>query len=187
VIDKLPAQTPACAPLTSTARPRKENQRMRQLMPEDFPFVTSVVDAWWGGRPVRHLLPKLFFEHFTNTSFAVPSENGLSGFLIGFQSQAFPSVAYIHLVGVSPEARGQGIGRSMHSAFFAKVRQLGCTQVRCITSPVNVASVAFHRALGFESEPSESVENGFPVVKDHAGSGHSRVLFTKLLHPERAT
>ena len=156
---------------------------MRQLMPEDFPFVTSVADAWWGGRPVRHLMPRLFFEHFTNTSFAVPSENVLSGFLIGFQSQALPSVAYLHFVGVAPEARGQGIARSMYSAFFAKVHQLGCTQVRCITSPMNVASVAFHRALGFEVKPSESVENGVPVAKDYAGPGQSRVLFTKMLHP----
>jgi len=42
--------------------------------------------------------------------------------------------------------------------------------VRCITSPTNVASVAFHQALGFEVED---------VAQDYDGRGESRVLFVR--------
>jgi hypothetical protein len=44
--------------------------RIRQLSAADYPFVISVIDRWWGGRPMADKLPRLFFEHFTDTSFA---------------------------------------------------------------------------------------------------------------------
>lgn len=78
---------------------------MRHLLPSDFAVVTSVIDSWWGGRPVRHLLPRHFFEHFTGTSFALAAKAGLDGFLVGFQPQAHPNTAYIHFVGVAPCSR----------------------------------------------------------------------------------
>lgn len=44
---------------------------IRSLNSDDFDVLNPILDDWWGGRPVRGLLPRLFFEHFTNTSFAV--------------------------------------------------------------------------------------------------------------------
>jgi hypothetical protein len=32
--------------------------------------VISVIDQWWGGRQMADKLPRLFREHFTDTSFA---------------------------------------------------------------------------------------------------------------------
>jgi len=32
--------------------------------------VISVIDQWWGGRQMADKLPRLFFEHFTDTGFA---------------------------------------------------------------------------------------------------------------------
>jgi len=40
--------------------------RIRQLATADYPFVISVIDRWWGGRPMADKRPRLFFEHFTD-------------------------------------------------------------------------------------------------------------------------
>ena len=48
----------------------------------------AVIDGWWGGRPMADMLPRLFFEHFTDTSFAAERDGRLTGFLVGFVSQS---------------------------------------------------------------------------------------------------
>ena len=92
--------------------------QIRQLSTADYPFVISVIDRWWGGRSMADKLPRLFFEHFTDTSFAAEREGGLAGFLAGFISQSRPGEAYIHFVGVDPAQRGSGLGRLLYEAFF---------------------------------------------------------------------
>ena len=47
----------------------------------------SVIDQSWG-RPMAGKLPRLFFEHFTDTSFAAERDDRLAGFLAGFISQS---------------------------------------------------------------------------------------------------
>ena len=144
-----------------------------------------MADDWWGGRPVRHLLQRLFFEHFSDTSFVAEESGRLLAFLIGFRSQAHPHVAYIHFVGVEPSARNTGLGRRLYMEFFAKALSLGCSQVQCITSPVNAGSIAFHRRLGFTVVPSSTELDGIPVAQDYAGPGQARVLFRLSLETKR--
>jgi hypothetical protein len=71
--------------------------QIRQLSPAGYPLVTSVIDRWWGGRPMAGNLPRLFFEHFTDTSFAAEPDGRLAGFLAGFTSQSRPGRACITL------------------------------------------------------------------------------------------
>ena len=118
------------------------------------------------------MLPKLFFLHFEGTSFVAEDDGMLVAFLIGFLSQTDPDEAYIHFVGVAPEQRGSGIGRELYERFFSVVAEQGCTLVRCVTSPVNEGSVAFHESLGFAAEG---------VVRDYDGPGEDRVLLVKQL------
>jgi ribosomal protein S18 acetylase RimI-like enzyme len=146
---------------------------IRHAQPSDYGRVIGRVNVWWGGRDMAAMLPKLFFVHFEGTSFVVDDEDGqLAGFLIGFLSQTEPEEAYVHFVGVDPERRGEGIGRALYERFFAEARAHGRTVVRCVTSPVNEASVAFHRALGFEVER---------VAEDYDGPGEDRVLLVRAL------
>ena len=77
------------------------------------------------------------------------------GFLNGFLSQTFPDEAYIHFVGVRPDRRGAGLATELYERFFTVARANGRTLVRCVTSPVNEGSIAFHRALGFTTDRSE--------------------------------
>jgi predicted GNAT superfamily acetyltransferase len=155
---------------------------IRHVEPSDHAPITAVVDAWWGGRQMAGMLPPLFFAHFRPTSFVAERDGRLAGFLIGFVSQTDPAQAYIHFVGVDPEIRGAGLGRTLYERFFAAVHDRGCTEVRCVTSPVNTGSIAFHRAMGFSPFPGDATTpDGVPFARDYDGPGEDRVRFTKHL------
>ena len=99
---------------------------VRHAEPADYGRVIGRVNAWWGGRDMAPMLPRLFFVHFEGTSYVVDDEDGqLAAFLIGFLSQTRDDEAYIHFVGVSPEHRGAGLGRILYERFFQDVRSRG--------------------------------------------------------------
>lgn len=154
---------------------------IRPLASEDYELITAVIDEWWGGRPVRTLLPRLFFEHFNSTSFAIGATGTVQAFLVGLVSQSNPIVAYIHFVGVDPAMRTLGLGRALYECFFQVVRALGCTEVQCITSPVNANSIEFHKKMGFVLLPGSAEVDGVPVTLNYAGEGQHRVRFHKSL------
>ncbi|RDW17288.1 GNAT family N-acetyltransferase [Oceanobacillus chungangensis] len=146
--------------------------KVRNVIEDDYYKVIDVINDWWGGREMTHLLPRLFFDHFQQSSFVVEEDNNeLAAFLIGFVSQTHPDEGYIHFIGVNPELRNRGIARELYRQFFQTVRNLGCEKVKCITSPVNESSVSFHKSLGF------SVSLG----RDYAGLGQDRILFSKFI------
>jgi predicted GNAT superfamily acetyltransferase len=154
---------------------------IRPLRPSDYLPVISVIDDWWDGRHMADMLPHLFFEHFTDTSFAAERDGELAGFLVGFRSQSHPGQAYIHFVGVHPGERGSGLGRQLYERFFAAVRARDCRLVRAVTSPVNSGSVRFHQQMGFEVEPGDAEVNGIAVTAGYDGEGQDRVRFVKHL------
>ena len=95
------------------------------------------------------MVPRVFLEHFAGTSLVAESDAQMYGFLVGFRSQDHPGEAYIHFVGVAPEARGRGLARRMYEAFFEAATAAGRTTIRAVTSPRNTGSLAFHTRLGF--------------------------------------
>jgi len=116
----------------------------------DHARILEVMPAWWGGRDLRALLPSLFLEHFAGTSLVAETDDGeLAGFLVGFVSQDHQDEAYVHMIGVDPARRGDGLGRRLHDEFANLVRARGVRRIRCVTSTVNEASVAFHTSIGF--------------------------------------
>lgn len=58
--------------------------------------------------------------------------------------------AHAHFIGIDPAHRGARLGARLYEHFFEAAKARGCTVVHAVTSPVNNASVAFHKALGFE-------------------------------------
>ena len=125
---------------------------VRHLEETDYDPIIQVIDEWWGSRPMAKLLPRIFFIHFRGTSFAIEEDNKVIGFRAGFVSQTYPEQAYIHFVGIDPGFRHRGLGRQLYEHFFETVRRLGCTTIRCITSPVNTVSIAFHKRMGSRSK-----------------------------------
>ena len=146
---------------------------VRHAKPSDYGRVIGRINVWWGGREMAPILPKLFFIHFEGTSFVAEGEDGeLLGFVCGFLSQTADDEAYIHFVGVTPEDRGDGLGRRLYERFFEEVRAQDRSVVRCVTSPLNQGSLAFHQALGFEVER---------IAEDYDGPGEDRALLVKRL------
>jgi predicted GNAT superfamily acetyltransferase len=146
---------------------------IRHAEPADHARVTAVLDdCWGGGRHMVDMLSRLFFIHFRGTSFVAERAGALAGFLVGFLSPAEPAEAYVHFVGVSPEERRSGLGRTLYERFFELARANGRTQVSCVTSPLNRGSIAFHTALGFEPSPPKA---------GYDRPGEDRVVLTRSL------
>lgn len=155
---------------------------IRQLQPSDHPKIVEAIPSWWGGRDLAYMVPKLFADHFHNTSFVVEAEEGhFIGFLVGFLSQSHPSDAYIHFVGTHPDYRKLGIGQALYSRFFALCQASNRTRVRCCTSPVNRGSIEFHKRMGFQITPGTGEIDGIPVTLDHNKPGDPKVQFVKEL------
>jgi GNAT superfamily N-acetyltransferase len=157
----------------------EDEMHIRNITPDDYVPIIEVVDHWWGGRPMAAMLPKLFFVHFRETSFVAEVNGDLVGFLVGFLSPALTDEAYIHFVGVHPEHRNLGVGRALYERFFDSARSAGRHYVRCVTSPANSVSIAFHRSMGFQLR--ERTEDGrqLSVYPDYDGPGENRVLLAK--------
>jgi len=153
---------------------------IRPVQGADYDRVIAVVDDWWGGRQMADMLPRLFFTHFANTSFVAEDVGGeLAGFIIGFLSQAHSDEAYVHFVGVAPEHRGTGLGRSLYERFFEAAWAADRHVVRAVTSPVNRPSIAAHRALGFEVVAGPAEKDGVPFHPAYDGPDGDRVLFVR--------
>ena len=158
-----------------------EGIHIRHLETSDYPSIISVVNEWWGGRNMADMLPKLFFVHFRQTSFVAEHDGNIVGFLVGFVSQTLSNEAYIHFSGVHPEFRKKGLGCALYKRFFKAVKDVGCSVVRCVTSPINKESVSFHLRLGFSVEPGKKDIEGVHVCENYDGKGEDRVLFYKML------
>ncbi|GGH77153.1 ribosomal protein S18 acetylase RimI-like enzyme [Pullulanibacillus pueri] len=154
---------------------------IRLVKSSDYYRLSPLINEWWGERQMSDKLPKLFFDHFNATSFVAEDNGEIIGFLIGFLSQTHSHEAYIHFVGVHPNYRKQGLGKQLYSTFFNKVKGQGRTTVRCITSPVNTSSIAYHTKMGFDIEEGDRKVDGVWVKTDYDGLGQDRVLFLKKL------
>ena len=154
---------------------------LRRATEQDHPAVVGVILDWWGMPPGSHLpllLPRLFLQHFADTSFIAEDASGLAGFLIGFRSSSQPGVAYIHFVGVRPDLRRAGLARTLYERFFDEARAAGCHRVDAITGPPNRRSQAFHAAMGFTATGDTEVD-GVLAWRDYDGPGEHRVAFTR--------
>jgi ribosomal protein S18 acetylase RimI-like enzyme len=142
--DRIPWRLPGKDELVTSMR---ENQS-RRARPEDYDAIAAVVDEWWG-RPVLASLPRLFLDHFHRSSLVIDGPARSMAFLIGFLSPSLPERAYIHFVGVAPDARGRGLARGLYEEFFTLARADGRRIVSAVTAPGNGGSISFHQSMGF--------------------------------------
>jgi ribosomal protein S18 acetylase RimI-like enzyme len=150
----------------------------------DYPRITRVVDHWWGGRKMDVLLPRLWLQHFTGTSWLAETQDGeLAGFLVGFLSPDHPDVAYCHMVATNPNLRGQGVARALYERFCEDARAGGRSIVKAVTWPANRTSLAFHRAMGFEIVAGEGSQNlyGTPAQPGYDFDREDRATLVKRL------
>jgi ribosomal protein S18 acetylase RimI-like enzyme len=162
--------------------PAAGSLRFRRPVEADHRVIVDLVDEWWGGQRIHHLLPRLWFQHFTGTSWIAESSDGrLAGFLVGFLSPDRPGEACVSLVAVNPNLRRQGVGRALYDQFFADIRSRGTKRVTAVAWPDNRAAVVFHRAIGFsvDAGPGTRPIHGVPAHPDYDGDRDDRVLLTR--------
>ena len=155
--------------------------RLRRPVEADHRFLVNSVDDWWGGRRMHMLLPRLWFQHFTGTSWIAEDASGaIVGFLVGFISPDDPTQAYVHMAATSPNHRRAGLGRALYERFLADVRARGVRRVTAVTWPGNQLSVGFHKALGFLPDDGHGTQRlyGTPAYPDYDGDGQDRVVFS---------
>lgn len=149
--------------------------RIRGITRDDYAFVVSVLDRWWGG-PSRELAHPMFYYELGAEALIAESEGEVVGFLLGFHahphdpaSGGSDKIAYIHMVGIHPDHRRRGVGKQLYEQFTERARAAGAIRLKAITNVGNDGSIDFHRALGFE------------VVEDpdYAGTHRARIVFTK--------
>ncbi|TDQ41075.1 GNAT family N-acetyltransferase [Aureibacillus halotolerans] len=158
---------------------------IRHLLEKDALPVKRVINEWWGGRDMIQMVPRLFFQHFNDTSFVAERDGEMIGFIIGLRSQSRANEAYIHFIGVHPGYRKEGVAGMLYERFFqTALANNEAVTVRCITSPINKASVAYHKAMGFEVVSGTENEDGLHVQSDYDGDGVDRVAFVRTITRE---
>ena len=156
--------------------------RLRRPTEADHARLIRVVDDWWGGRKLRHLLPRLWLQHFTSTSWIAETADGtLAGFLIGFASPDDPSVGYVHMAATSPNRRRRGLGRQLYDAFADDMRARGVREIRAITWAGNRVSIGFHTALGFQVDDGPGTQRvyGAMAYPNYEGDGEDIVVLRR--------
>jgi ribosomal protein S18 acetylase RimI-like enzyme len=154
----------------------------RRPTEDDYTPIIRVVDDWWGGRNLSKLLPRLWLQHFTGTSWIAETADGrIAGFLIGFLSPDHPDTAYCHMIATSPNLRRAGLGAALYERFFGDARAAGRSQVKAVTWPGNRISLAFHRAIGFEIAKSPGSQNlyGTPSQAEYDFDREDRALMVR--------
>lgn len=156
--------------------------RYRRPTEADYVPIVRVVDDWWAGRHLDELLPRLWLQHFTGTSWVAETEEAaLAGFLIGFLSPDHADTACCHLVATNPNRRCEGIGRELYERFFADARAAGRSRVTAVTWPGNRPALGFHKALGFELVTGPGTQNlyGTPAVPAYDFDREDRAVLVR--------
>ena len=147
----------------------------------DYEKVISVMPEWWGGRDLSSSVLKIFFVHFSDTTYIAEMDNELNGFLVGFMSQSEKNVGYIHFAGVHPKYRKAGLGRLLFQKFYEACITNNRSIVKSCTSPVNKLSINFHQRMGFIIETGDGIIDGVSVTLTYLGKYNHKVLFKKEL------
>lgn len=144
----------------------------RKITKADYDQIVEVIDRWWGApASMATFAHPIFFYELGDNALIAEKDGKMIGFLLGFVSYKAPKTGYVHLVGISPDARRLGVGRVLYQQFTERCRELGCERMKAITTHGNEGSIRFHEALGWVGAEEE----------DYAGPGRRRLVFTKTL------
>jgi ribosomal protein S18 acetylase RimI-like enzyme len=137
---------------------------------------------WYGGSPAAGAVSRLWFRHFTSSSWVAETGAGrIAGFIVGFVSPDQPEEAVVIGAAVHPSLRRHGVGRALFDRFDATVAGLGARRVVAPIPPDDRVAVEFLRAIGFSAREGSGTRRlwGVPSVPDHDGDGQDRAVFER--------
>ena len=143
---------------------------IRGLNKEDFDYIISVLDQWWGG-PAGQRADPMFFYEFGEHALVAESDGQRIGFLLGVMVPGPVATGYIHLVGIHPDHRRRGVGKRLYGQFTERCRAAGMKRIKSLSASGHEGPMRFHKSMGFNAEE----------VPDYAGPGRSRTVFVKEL------
>ena len=155
---------------------------LRHPTEADQPRIVAIVDEWFAGRRVRHLVTRSWFRHVGATSWLAEDPDGHPiGFVIAYRSQDHPDEGVVHLLAVHPSHRRKGIGRALLGAFLADAAEAGVVTVTAVGWPGEPIAVAFFRALGFALDDGPGTQNlyGTPAHPDYEAHGEDRIVLVR--------
>jgi len=137
---------------------------------EDLRAIIDELPAFWGEREMAGLHQALYVHEFGDSALLIRDADGrVIAYLLGFVGPA--RVGYIHIVAVREGHREKGLARRLYTEFESYARACGAVGLKAITSPENVRSQDFHRALGF----------ALREVPGYSVSGEAMVVFERPL------
>ncbi|MBB4278778.1 GNAT family N-acetyltransferase [Rhizobium mongolense] len=136
---------------------------LRDATPSDLPAIAEVYrESVLNGVASYEIIPpsesEMAARFSANTSLGYPyiaavDENGaLLGYAYASAFRTRPAYRWIveDSIYLAPAARGLGIGRALLTALISRCTELGFRQMVAIVGGAHPASIALHRALGFE-------------------------------------
>jgi GNAT superfamily N-acetyltransferase len=141
---------------------------IRGITKADFDEIVAIFDRWMGGPSSERVHPVFYYELGQHALIAEEA-NGMVGFLLGFLTPAVPVTGYVHLVGIHPDYRRQGIGKCLYQAFAERCKHVGAAQLKAIASVGHETALRFHSSQGFSVREDP----------DYAGRGYARLVFSK--------
>lgn len=142
---------------------------VRAISKEDFDYIVTVFDEWWGGPSSERASP-FFFHELGRYALIAEDDGRVVGFLLGLVA-AGSDTGYVHLVGIDPRHRRRGVGKRLYQHFHESCKEAGLRELKAIGMVGHEGSLRFHTALAFEVRE----------VADYAGPGRARMVFTKRL------
>lgn len=159
---------------------------LRRPTPADYAPIVIAAEDWWGRRVLPGVLSRLWFEHFSGTSWIAETLQGeLAGYLVAFVSPDHPADLVIVAAAVHPAMRRRGVGRRLHEAAAADARERGATRLVEPAWPGDPVAIAFLRSIGFRPEdvPGTRRLYGVPAWPDQEYGREDRAIMLRPLAP----
>lgn len=126
--------------------------KIREITEADIPALIAVCNACEHVVTERPSIYWMFSKFFPKTSFVAEKNGSVLGILLGFISQTEPVQGIVHILGVLPSARGQGVGRALLDTFEDVIREQGVESISLTTLVENENARSFYQKVGF-NEP----------------------------------
>lgn len=100
----------------------------------------------------------LMATHFADTCLVAEDDGEPLGMVIGYRPPTGPEAVFVWQVGVSPAARGRGLGRRLLAELMVRTAPRGVTHLEASVTPGNEASRALFRSVARQLDADCRVE-----------------------------